>query len=63
MILAAEEVVTPTLKVISANTKIILAIEEVTKVVSSNTKVILATEEVTTATLKVLSASISNLSH
>ena len=60
LILSTEEVITATLKVISATTKVILATEEVIittlKVISATTKVILATEEVTTATLKVLSA-------
>ena len=47
--LATKEVITATLKVISAITKVILGTEEVSratlKVISANTKVILATEE------------------
>ena len=53
VILTTEEVITTTLKVISATTKVILATAEVItatlKVLSTTTKVILATEEVITA--------------
>ena len=58
MILATEEVITGTLKVILATTKVILATEEVIaatlKVISATTKAILATEDVITATLKII---------
>ena len=60
MILTCEEVVTITLKVISATIKMILATDEVLtatlKVISATTTVILATEEVISVTLKVISA-------
>ena len=50
VILTTEEVITATLKMISATTKVILATEEVTtatlKVISVTTKVILTTEDV-----------------
>ena len=50
MILATEEVITTTLKVISSTTNVILATEEVItatlKVISATANVILATEEV-----------------
>ena len=46
-----------TIKVISATTKVILAIKEVItatlKVISDTTRVVLSTEEVITATLKI----------
>ena len=49
MILSTKEVITETLNVISASTKVILATEEVIsttlKTISAATKVILATEE------------------
>ena len=49
MILSTEEVITETLNVISASTKVILATEEVIsttlKTISAATKVTLATEE------------------
>ena len=55
-----KEVMTPTLKVISATTKVILTTEKVitgtSKVISATTKVLLAIEEVITATLNVISA-------
>ena len=60
MILSTEEVITETLNVISAATKVTLATEEdlvitaTSKVISASTKVILATEEVVTATLKII---------
>ena len=60
MILATEEVISTTLKTISAATKVTLATEEdlvitaTSKVISASTKVILATEEVVTATLKII---------
>ena len=60
MILATEEVVTITLKVISATIKLILATDEMhittLKVIAATTTVILATEEVISVTLKVISA-------
>ena len=60
LILATDEVLITTLKVITATTKVILSTEEVIiatlNVISATTKVILATEEVITATLKVISA-------
>ena len=53
MILATDEVVTITLKVISATTKVILDTEEVisvtVKVISSTTKVILTTNNLMSA--------------
>ena len=60
MILTTEEVITETLNVISASTKVILATKEVIsttlKTISAATKVTLATEEdlVITATSKVI---------
>ena len=56
MIWATEEVVTITLKAISATIKMILATDEVLittlKVISATTKVILDTEEVISVTVK-----------
>ena len=58
VILTTGEVITATLKVISATTKVILTNKEVTtttlKVISATTKLILATGEVITATLKII---------